>query len=63
MVEDISTFFINWTPVFEAENRAYLTVSVGCTGGRHRSVYVVERVQENIKSRIDQISIKHREIS
>jgi len=63
MVEDISTFFVNWTPVFEAENRAYLTVSVGCTGGRHRSVYVVERVQENIKSRIDLISIKHREIS
>jgi len=63
MVDDISAFFINWTPVFEAENRAYLTVSVGCTGGRHRSVYVVEQVRKNIKSRIDQISIKHREIS
>lgn len=63
MVEDISNFFINWAPVFEAENRAYLTVSIGCTGGRHRSVYVVEKVQEIIKSRIDQISIKHREIS
>ena len=63
MVDDISTFFVNWTPVFEAENRAYLTVSVGCTGGRHRSVYIVEKVREKIKSRIDQISIKHREIS
>ena len=63
MVDDISNFFVNWTPVFEAENRAYLTVSVGCTGGRHRSVYVVEQVQQRIKSRIDQISVKHREIS
>ena len=63
MVEDISTFLTNWTPVFEAENRAYLTISIGCTGGRHRSVYVVEKVCSNVKSRIDQISKKHREIS
>ncbi len=63
MTNDISKFFLDWTPVFEAENRAYLTVSVGCTGGRHRSVYIVETVRDKIKSRIDQISIKHREIS
>lgn len=63
MADDISRFFIDWTPVFEAENRAYLTVSVGCTGGRHRSVYIVETVSENIKSKIDQITVKHREIS
>ncbi len=63
MVEDISQFFIKWTPIFEAENRAYLTVSVGCTGGRHRSVYVVESVRDTVKSKIDQIAIKHREIS
>ena len=63
MVEDISKFFVNWTPIFEAENRAYLTVSVGCTGGRHRSVYVVESVRDNIQSKIDQIAVRHREIS
>lgn len=63
MIDDISAFFINWTPVFEAENRAYLTVSIGCTGGRHRSVFIAERVRDNIKSRIDQISVRHREIS
>jgi len=63
MAEDISKFFLDWTPVFEAENRAYLTVSVGCTGGRHRSVYIVEAVCENIKSKIDLITVKHREIS
>lgn len=62
MVDDISQFFLNWTPVFEAENRSYLTVSVGCTGGRHRSVYVVEQIFKRVNSKIDQISIKHREI-
>ncbi len=63
MAEDISKFFLDWTPVFEAENRAYLTVSIGCTGGRHRSVYIVETVRDKIKSKIDQISVRHREIS
>ena len=63
MVDDISNFLTNWTPVFEAENRAYLTISIGCTGGRHRSVYVVEKVCANVKGRIDQISSRHREIS
>jgi len=63
MADDISKFFLDWTPVFESENRAYLTISVGCTGGRHRSVYIVETVRDKIKSKIDQISVKHREIS
>lgn len=63
MIDDISQFFVKWTPVFEAENRAYLTVSVGCTGGRHRSVFVVESVRDKVKSKIDQINVKHREIS
>ena len=62
MIDDICRFFLDWTPVFEAENRSYLTVSIGCTGGRHRSVYVVEEVERRVKGKIDQISIKHREI-
>lgn len=62
MIDHISEFFLNWTPVFEAENRSYLTVSIGCTGGRHRSVYVVEQIAKRVNSKIDQITIKHREI-
>jgi UPF0042 nucleotide-binding protein len=37
-------------------------VSVGCTGGRHRSVFITERVLEKLGKKIDNISIKHREI-
>jgi UPF0042 nucleotide-binding protein len=62
MVDNISDFFLTWTPVFEQENRSYLTVSVGCTGGRHRSVFITERVLEKLGKKIDNISIKHREI-
>ncbi len=62
MISHISDFFLSWTPVFEAENRSYLTVSVGCTGGRHRSVYIVEEIHRRVTGKIDNISIKHREI-
>jgi UPF0042 nucleotide-binding protein len=62
MIDQISDFFLNWTPVFEAENRSYLTVSIGCTGGRHRSVFVTESVMERLSKKIDHISVKHREI-
>ncbi|MEM7257236.1 MAG: RNase adapter RapZ [Pseudomonadota bacterium] len=62
MISDISAFFTDWTPIFEAENRSYLTVSIGCTGGRHRSVFIVEEVCKRVHSKIDQITIRHREI-
>lgn len=63
MIDHISNFFLTWTSVFEGENRSYLTVSIGCTGGRHRSVFVTERVMEKLCKKIDHISVKHREIN
>jgi len=62
MIEDIHHFFRNWLPVFERENRAYLTISIGCTGGRHRSVFMVENIYRQIRSQVDHVTVKHREL-
>ena len=61
MFEHIHGFLSHWIPLFRAENRAYLTVSIGCTGGRHRSVYLTERLALAICQSHDHVSVRHRE--
>lgn len=62
MQEQIRAFLLDWLPQFEAENRSYLTVSIGCTGGQHRSVFMVERLATRLGTRFPNISIRHREL-
>lgn len=63
MLADIIGFLERWLPLFEAENRAYLTVSIGCTGGRHRSVYLVERLAAHFGALRENVSLRHRELA
>jgi RNase adapter protein RapZ len=59
----VRDFLARWLPRFEAENRSYLSVSIGCTGGRHRSVYLAERLASHFKdSRFENVAVRHREL-
>ncbi|HEY1772809.1 MAG TPA: RNase adapter RapZ [Gammaproteobacteria bacterium] len=58
-VADVSGFLDFWIPKFETSNRQYLTVSIGCTGGYHRSVYVVERLAEHFKKQGRDVLVRH----
>ncbi len=62
MIADLTGLLEPWIPRFEAENRAYLTVAVGCTGGRHRSVYVAERLAEHFREQRPEVLLRHREL-
>jgi UPF0042 nucleotide-binding protein len=59
MIADITAFVEKWLPRYMHDNRSYLTVAVGCTGGQHRSVYCVEQVAQHFAGR-EQVIIRHR---
>ena len=62
MSDDIRNFIETWLPSFVADNRSYLTVALGCTGGQHRSVYLAEKLARHFKSN-QQVLLRHRELS
>lgn len=63
MVQSLSAFLRQWVPAFEGGTRACLTVAVGCTGGRHRSVFVAERIGAVLMPRAGGVVVRHREIA
>ncbi len=63
MFTDIRNYLARWLPRFEANNRSYITIAIGCTGGQHRSVYLVERLQKHFTQRFKNIQLRHRELN
>jgi len=63
MYNDIRVFLERWIPVFEKENRSYMNIAIGCTGGYHRSVYICERLGVYLRSKGENIIVRHRELS
>jgi UPF0042 nucleotide-binding protein len=62
MLEDICTFLERWLPYFERERRSYMTIAVGCTGGQHRSVYMVQKLANHFSHSDITTQIRHREL-
>jgi len=62
MAEDIRRFVANWLPCFVRDNRSYLTIAIGCTGGQHRSVYLTERLAAHFRSQRQNVLVRHREL-
>ncbi|HZT55637.1 MAG TPA: RNase adapter RapZ [Burkholderiaceae bacterium] len=61
MLGQIEAFIARWLPAFERDQRSYLTVAIGCTGGQHRSVYFVQTLAERFRARSATL-VRHREL-
>ncbi len=62
MCDDIHRFVANWLPSYTRDNRSYLTVAIGCTGGQHRSVYIAERLAQRFRGTV-RVLVRHRAVT
>jgi UPF0042 nucleotide-binding protein len=62
MLDDIERFLRRWLPRFASSNRSYASVALGCTGGRHRSVYVAEQLHARLLRAFPGAQLRHREL-
>ena len=61
MTSDIYHFIEKWLPAFKQNNRSYLTIAIGCTGGQHRSVYISEHLASYFQAS-ERVLVRHREL-
>ena len=62
MINDVLGFLKTWLPEFQHSQRSYVTVGIGCTGGHHRSVYLVDRLASGLGDGFGDVLIYHREL-
>lgn len=62
MFNHIRNFLEFWIPQFAKQNRYYLTISLGCTGGQHRSVFLAEKLRDYFQDNLPNVSLRHREM-
>ena len=62
MYQDIHHFLEKWLPRYAAGERSYMTIAIGCTGGHHRSVYIAERLLQNLTGKVSNLLIRHRDL-
>jgi RNase adapter protein RapZ len=62
LLADIRAFVEKWLPAFKNDNRSYLTVAIGCTGGQHRSVYMAEQLAKHFQAS-ERVLLRHRELT
>ena len=62
VANNIIDMLLNWVPLYRQSQRAYLTIAIGCTGGKHRSVYMTERVGEALAKHFEGVSVSHRDM-
>lgn len=60
--QDVRQFLSKWISHFEADNRSYLTIAIGCTGGQHRSVYLIDCLADHFKGGDTNVIRRHREL-
>ncbi|MBI5786637.1 MAG: RNase adapter RapZ [Rhodocyclales bacterium] len=61
MIGDIGNFIERWLPAYVRDNRSYLTVAIGCTGGQHRSVYIAEQLAARCRATV-RVLVRHRSL-
>lgn len=62
LLSDLCAFLRTWIPHFKADNRNYVTIGIGCTGGQHRSVYMVQKMATQLQPDVPSVQVRHRDI-
>jgi len=63
LFQDVTAFVERWLPHHQAAHRSFVTIGIGCTGGRHRSVYLAERLAKHLRESWPEVMLHHRELA